>query len=166
MQSRKHPYCWLFGRLVWVMMLACHAYWLVKGLQGGTAATSTVFLGATIALFLLKALDVQFLRIDWNRRRVLAALLVVLLLHVGVFDEAMGGGAGWSLAWFPIETVEFGRILAVAGMLVMAALAAVARTQRQHAVVPQRVWPAIVALLFHHHERSLTNAPLRAPPSI
>ncbi len=77
-------------RLAWGGLLGAHAYWLGKALVSAEGSTSSpLLLGIALVFFLLKLLDVRHLRIQWSRRAVLCAILVVVLLHSQVFDQAL-----------------------------------------------------------------------------
>lgn len=91
----------LARRLFWFALLLMHGAAVPSLLQilrqGGEFAT-VLPVGARVAamtfsaaFFALKVLDVRWLRLCPGWRSVVAAIVVVALLHVGVIDRAIGG---------------------------------------------------------------------------
>lgn len=127
------------ARVAWCALLALHAWVLGKALAGGSASfSSLLLLTVSNAFFLLKLFDVSFLRFHWTRRSVIAAALVVLLIHVGAIDTKIGhefDPTPWLMVKMSPLALLFGwlgRILAMAG----AALAlAVLVTSRAHTLI-------------------------------
>ncbi|NOT00117.1 MAG: hypothetical protein HOP29_05775 [Phycisphaerales bacterium] len=86
-------------RFAWGLLLAAHLYWLVSSLASPTATLSNqMLLAITCAFFVLKVADVAALRFRCTRRSLVAAVLVVALLHVGVIDR-MGDGTSDLPPW-------------------------------------------------------------------
>ncbi len=83
-------------RLIWASFFAAHAYWFFAGLLRGTLGfESAVTITLSNVFFALKIADVAWLRVNWTARSLLAATLVVLLLHVGVVERAGGAATDW-----------------------------------------------------------------------
>lgn len=145
---------------MWVLLLVSHLGWFLKGLRGEADAVSTVLLGLTLSLFLLKSLDVPFLRVNWTRKRLLAAVVIVLLLHVGVIHDAVDADI---FAWTLDENVSFIR-LSILFSLIAFWLGLVSSAGNDSIPAVSVVRHAITALLRRQRQCALTVAPLRGPP--
>lgn len=88
-------------RLFWFALLLLHgaaipSLWaaISRGGEIGTLLPLTVRIAgmsASAAFFVLKIADVSWLRLNGGWRSVVAAVLVVAVLHVGVLDRALHG---------------------------------------------------------------------------
>ncbi len=77
---------WLAARAAWLLALVSHSVWFVKGIVSGPGVSLPLALA--LAFFVLKFLDVSFLRVTWSRRSIVAALVIVLFLHANVISDA------------------------------------------------------------------------------
>lgn len=78
-------------RIAWGLMLFAHLYWLVRSIGSPTVTLPSQLLLALTCVFLgLKVADVAALRFRCTRHSLIAAVLVVALLHVGVIDRMAG----------------------------------------------------------------------------
>ena len=84
--------------MFWVALLALHTLALPSLVASLTKTSVTeqlalvpriAGLALSAAFFTLKFFDVAWLRTDWDWQRVVAAVLIVGLLHVGVIDRAL-----------------------------------------------------------------------------
>jgi hypothetical protein len=92
-------------RIFWIGMLLLHlpampSLWaMVLTSQGTsliTALVRLVGLLASAAFFILKTIDVPWLRLRAGPRSAITGVLVIALAHVGVVDRAIGGTGGVS----------------------------------------------------------------------
>jgi hypothetical protein len=97
-------------RLFWVFMLVLHSLALPSLFASAASATLTeqlalvprvAGLAASAIFFVLKFLDVPWLRMRGDWRCLVAAVLVIGLLHVGVIDRAIAGPTGTDPSQMP-----------------------------------------------------------------
>lgn len=113
----------LVWRGMWAVLAGAHAPALVSTLAGSIAGEgalpSFVLLALAQVLFLLKVLDVSWLRIPVNRRSIVALSAGFVLLHADVISRTV---AREQLAGEPVQVA-----LAVGGVSMLAALASLQR---------------------------------------
>jgi hypothetical protein len=110
-------------RTAWGTLSVSHAYWLAGTALSPTGSTSSaVLLALSLVFFLLKVLDVRCLRVPWNRRSILGALLVVVLLHARVVDRLMfeGTPVEWLALPIPMATSVVLRLVVIACVVLLA----------------------------------------------
>ena len=83
----------LWRRLFWLTMGVVHAPALITALRSWAAAEFTAcsasqcaFVAALLALFVLKFLDVPFLRLRLDKRSYIVLCIIIALLHVNVLQ--------------------------------------------------------------------------------
>ncbi len=161
---------WLTARAVWCSMLCMHTFWFARSftvlqLDPG----SQVMLGLAIVFFLLKSADVAFLRVRWTRRSLIAAGMVVLMLHAGALDQWASGGSDFSFLWLPVAAVSAASLIGFATASAFSrkwahTLAAIF-DGKVLALRPLRHLIASLARWLQHLHFSITQAPSRAPPA-
>jgi hypothetical protein len=157
---------WLVMRLGWSLLLLPHAVWLARSLTSGDGwFGQQVMLAGSVALFALKVLDVQWLRVSISRRGLVACVLMVGLLHAGVIERSVvddGGGVLWAM---PL-------VLLTPACMRLGRLGFIRRLSRFVEAFGQGV-PPLYQSLWHHHvsvvvpvqQASLgRDIPPRAPP--
>lgn len=177
LRHRRFGLTSLIWRLGWLLMLVVHVGAILeswRALLGGPAGAGTgallraLALSGLAAFFVLKFIDVRWLRLAGGWRSKVAATIVVALLHVGVVERATGIEADLSPA-------HVGVVLFVAGAVDSRRLLRLTSALRRlfirvfFRIVPQ--WAAEqFAQLADHEQRSilarahLNALPLRAPP--
>lgn len=79
---------WVILRGVWGLLLLSHAVWFVRSFASTQASFgSRLALGLAIVFFAAKLLDVRALRFVFSRRSLIAAAMIVLLLHAGALQR-------------------------------------------------------------------------------
>lgn len=147
--------------MMWILLLVSHTGWFIKGLNAGSDAFSLSLLGLTLVLFLLKSIDVPFLRVQWTKQRMMAAIVIVLLLHVGVISDTVDADA---FAWILEHDVSFLRLSLI---LTLAALALrlASQTSTNARSLHTLQWSAISACRKIERLCTLSASPLRGPPT-
>jgi len=162
-------------RAFWVALLVLHTLALPSLVTTAASASVTEQLALvpriaglplSAVFFALKFLDVSWLRARQDWRRVVAAVLIVALLHVGVIDRALTGQAGADLDHMP--WVFVGAILGT-GLLIRRLLAEMAVRFPSRAVdgPPAHFFAGAVHRAWRPHESvaHVLFAALRAPPA-
>ena len=154
-------------RLAWAGLFVAHAYWFVKAIASTESTTSSpLLLALALAFFFLKVLDVHTLRVRWSRRSLLCALLVVVLLHTQVFDQALLDGS--DLVWLALPTQFVSlialRLLALVGAALL--LWAGMSEQRRQTSLAARAYSTVSssATSLRRRIHVLATTPLRGPP--
>lgn len=164
----------LLRRGAWVLLLVLHALALPSLIHAASATTVVgqlsllpriVGLALSAAFFTLKMLDVPWLRCTWDRQRIVAALLIVALLHTGVLDRALSGEDGVDpahLPWLLASTVLVTALLVRRLMYALAVGLFTGAADRGAALIPaglvHRTWRP------HDSCAHVTFAAMRAPP--
>lgn len=100
------PAARLRDRLLWAVMLALHGYGLLVGLGGDSlSASSALGLGLANLLFLLKVLDVPWLRFQWTRRTAVIWLVAIAVAHAELIPHVDGA---LSNDWAPLVVMTLG----------------------------------------------------------
>ena len=158
---------WICRRSIWLAGLVSHGYWLAESLSNGSASIgSTGLLAATLILFLLKTIDVRFLRVRWTHRSVLAAVLIVLVAHIGVISSVAASDSCGLFAWLPVEStliVAAGKA-ARGALTVLVAAAAIGALRRQAFFHVSCCQFAVTSLAVLQRRRVVSDLPTRAPP--
>jgi len=92
-----------FWRGLWAVMWAAHVPAFVSSvLSTGADATAigrVLLLGASLAFFLAKALDVPALKFQWNARALAAGAVMVVLLHANAIERSLPADLDTPAAW-------------------------------------------------------------------
>jgi hypothetical protein len=89
-RSNTRSGTWLRCRIAWACVFVPHALFLTRSLQGGsTDVFQSIALACTVAFLGLKTLDLLPIRFSLTRRSIVAAVLIVALLHVGAIDRSL-----------------------------------------------------------------------------
>lgn len=100
-------------RLFWIGMVLLHSVglYLAWGRFGdnGSASIEVIGLSLSLAFFVLKVVDVRFLRLNPGWRSFVAASVIVALLHVNVLNRIADNGA---LA--PVADISWAQVVGAA----------------------------------------------------
>ncbi len=154
---------WLLARVAWLIALASHSVWFVKGIVSGGGISLP--LGLSLCFFALKVWDVPFLRVTWSRRSVIAAIVVVLFLHANVITDA-AADADWTFLWSSFE-LPFGLTLKFVLVAVVAAAGFVSLGRLGRFAKIRGPDPSVALTQLTHPMLQVAlvrNSPLRAPP--
>lgn len=154
-------------RFAWGVMLVSHAGWLVGSFGAtGTSSLARLALVLAVVFFALKTYDVAALRFRRDRRSLIAAALVILLLHAGAINRLLDVDESTALWWIPAMAAPLS--LARMRLSIFSRLAqslAIFFARRQAALI--HVYWEIVAEVRHRWLRRfvLTVRTPRAPPA-
>jgi hypothetical protein len=107
----------LSARLFWLAMLAGHLPATSAALAGDASALRAAILLLSQSFFVLKLLDVPWLRLPADRRRLIAVIAVIALLHARVVESSLPRDVNTYAAWHVVAVV--GSVSAVALLLLV-----------------------------------------------
>jgi len=156
-------------RTAWGTLFGAHAYWLAKTAVSPTGSTSSIILLAlSLLFFLLKVVDVRFLRVPGDRRSILCASLVVVLLHARVIDRLVFDETRieWLALPVPMAVPAVLRFAVIAFVVLLAGVF----FGRPNPSAVRRTWRYVLFVLGACSSRkrvyALASGPLRGPPAL
>ncbi|NOX57885.1 MAG: hypothetical protein GXP29_03390 [Planctomycetes bacterium] len=103
------------SRLLWLTLLVLHGLaipGLIASISSGSDASGGVGLllriaglSASAAFFVLKIIDVPWLRMNGSRRSIVSIILILVLMHVGAIDRAISVDVAPDYAYIGVVAV-------------------------------------------------------------
>ncbi len=154
-------------RAAWAVMLVLHGVWLLRSFESSTVWFGQQFaLGLSIIFFGLKSVDVAALRFNLSRRALVAAVVIVALLHAGAIDRSIGEDASLTLWTLPV-------LAGVPSCMKLCRLAVIRRLLLRAAAIghvpltwTRSYWHHYSGVLIRHRQQYLVAlCTPRAPPA-
>jgi len=163
----QHRFIRVCGRSLWAALFGAHAFWFVGALRSPESSLSSpVLLGLALVFFLAKLLDLRHLRIQWSGRALCCAILVVVLLHAQVFDQASLSDSSMLGLALPAQVLMSLALRILVLLCTVHFLFTMTDARGRKIIRCARLYHAIATVVANLRRRvcALASAPFRGPP--